>query len=246
MLFPVPDFSKSWTTCSDSSDALPLDDETLVVSTDKKDLPHNYAVFPKGSYIPSKDPPGGLSFYASGPEEVDLTTAKEATFRYSVFFPDDFEHVKGGKLPGLYGGDDAENSKSCSGGRRDTSCFSIRLMWREEGSGELYTYLPDVDANKKQCDVPPESHCNPTRKWTTVSQRVKLNDAEEANGEMELFVGGDSVIKVTGLEIRDSDKGRMRGIIMQTFFGGSTPDYASPKDQSIYFGDFSMAITEEL
>ncbi|THU85376.1 hypothetical protein K435DRAFT_557426, partial [Dendrothele bispora CBS 962.96] len=66
---------------------------------------------------------------------------------------------------------------------------------------------------------PPESHCNPTYgtsvgrgaftfekgKWTTVSQRVKLNDAGEGNGEMELFIGGDSVIKVTGLEIRDSD-----------------------------------------
>ena len=132
------------------------------------------------------------------------------------------------------GGDDPEGSKSCSGGRRDTSCFSIRLMWRTDGLGEFYTYLPDVDANKVQCDVPPESHCNPEYgssvgrgaftfkkgQWTTVSMRVKLNDAGETNGEMELFVEGDSVIKVSGLQITDSDSGRIRGIIMQTFFGG--------------------------
>jgi len=111
MLFPIPGFTESWTTCSESSDALPLDDETLVVSKDEKALPHNYgtfngkntmeAVFPEGSYIPSKEPAGGLSFYAAGPADVDLTTAKEATLGYSVFFPEDFDFVKGGKLPGL-------------------------------------------------------------------------------------------------------------------------------------------------
>jgi len=108
-------------------------------------------------------------------------------------------------------------------------------MWRTDGLGEFYTYLPDVDANKVQCDVPPESRCNPEYgssvgrgaftfkkgQWTTVSMRVKLNDAGETNGEMELFVEGDSVIKVSGLQITDSDSGRIRGIIMQTFFGGN-------------------------
>ncbi|KAF5372895.1 hypothetical protein D9758_001456 [Tetrapyrgos nigripes] len=272
MLFPIPTngSGKSWTTASESPNALPLSDETLVVSKDKKGLLHNFgtfdgkntmkAVFPKDSYIPSKDPPGGLSFYAAGPADVDLTTALEATLGYSVYFPDGFEWVKGGKLPGLYGGDDPEGSKSCSGGRRDPTCFSVRLMWRQEGDGELYTYLPDVPANKVQCNVQPKSLCNPqfgssvgrgafkfaTGAWTTVSQRVRLNDPGQTNGQMELFVGGKSVIKVDGLEIADSDKGRIRGIIMQTFFGGGSPDYSTPIEQSIQFADFSVRITQSL
>lgn len=59
------------------------------------------AVYPEGSYTPSNTPRGGFSFYAPGPAAVDLTTAKEATFGYSVYFPTGFDFVKGGKLPGL-------------------------------------------------------------------------------------------------------------------------------------------------
>lgn len=59
------------------------------------------AHYPKGSYTFTHSPEGGLSFYAPGPDTVDLTTAKEATFGYSVMFEDGFEWQKGGKLPGL-------------------------------------------------------------------------------------------------------------------------------------------------
>jgi hypothetical protein len=59
------------------------------------------AIFPKGSYIPSKEPRGGFSFYATGPEDVDFTTASELTFGYSIMFPHGFQFNKGGKLPGI-------------------------------------------------------------------------------------------------------------------------------------------------
>jgi len=75
---------------------------------------------------------------------------------------------------------------------------------------------------------------------------VKLNDVGQANGEMQLFVNGKSVIDVSGIILRDSESGRHRGIQMQTFFGGSEPEWASPKTQSSYFSDFSVAIVESL
>ena len=59
------------------------------------------ANYPAGSYIPSADIPGGFSFYALGPDNFDLTDAKEATLSYSVYFEEDFDFNKGGKLPGL-------------------------------------------------------------------------------------------------------------------------------------------------
>lgn len=111
-------------------------------------------------------------------------------------------------------------------------------MWRPNGEGELYTYLPPYTetayaANKKQCDFA-NSTCNTAYgasigtgsfnfgagQWTTVSERVKLNDVDQANGEIELFVEGKSVIKLDGLILRDSDEGRIRGLQMQSFFGG--------------------------
>jgi len=223
------------------------------------------AHYPKGSYNFGHKPMGGFSFYAPGPSNVDLSTAREATFGYSVYFGKDFDFQLGGKLPGIYGGDDNEVAVSCSGGRRDFRCFSARLMWREDGKGEFYTYLPDYtnskfSANKKLCSVAPQSDCNPTYgasvgrgsfrfargAWTTVSERVRLNSAGKADGELELFVNGKSVINVKGLILRDSAAGRMRGLQMQTFFGGSHPEFASPKAQDVYFSDFSVAITETI
>ncbi|KAG6864411.1 hypothetical protein C0991_009704 [Blastosporella zonata] len=251
-LFPVSDFSSSWSTSSLDSNPLPLSDATFRPTKLLSELSHNYvnapdgklsmqAHYPEGSYTFTHSPLGGLSFYAPGPSHVDLTTAKEATFSYSVYFDEGFDFNKGGKLPGLYGGNSAEEATSCSGGRRDPGCFSARLMWRTDGAGELYTYLPSYDepafkANEAQCNIPPFSTCNPTYGAsvgrgafnfvaggrTTVSQRVRLNDVGKANGELELFANGESVINVSGLILTDSSAGRIFGIQMQTFFGGAS------------------------
>ncbi|KAI0781510.1 polysaccharide lyase family 14 protein [Trametes elegans] len=269
-LFPVSD-DTSWSVSSQVANALPLSDATFRPTHNIKALSHDYvkapdgveslkAHYPQGSFKLSAKPQGGLSFYAPGPSSVDLTTAKEATLTYSVFFEDDFDFVKGGKLPGFYGGDDDNVAVSCSGGRRDDVCFSVRFMWRTKGAGELYTYLPPSKAaNQAVCDIPPFSTCNDvfgasvgrgsfnfgagTR--TTIGQRVRLNDPGKANGEIELFVEGKSVFVVPGLELVTSNKGRIRGIQMQTFFGGGSESFATPKDQNTFFGDFSVAITEK-
>lgn len=52
-----------------------------------------------------------------------MSNATNVTLEYSVFFPDGFNFVKGGKLPGLFGG-----HKGCSGGQQSEDCFSTRLM----------------------------------------------------------------------------------------------------------------------
>ncbi|GLB36907.1 hypothetical protein LshimejAT787_0311940 [Lyophyllum shimeji] len=271
-LFPA-NVTESWTTVRGAPDALPLSDSTLhphhststkycyVEAYGKDALKAHY---PKGSYKPSAFPPGGFSFYAPGPASVDLSAAKEVTFGYSVMFPAGFDFVMGGKLPGIYGGDSDEAAVGCSGGRQDASCFSARLMWREGGQGELYTYLPPYTdsrfaANEKQCEQP-KSYCNPAYgasvgrgsfaftcgEWTTVTQVVKLNTPGEADGVLQLFVGGKKVVHVDGLMLRDSGQGRMRGLEMQTFFGGSSEDWATPKDQDVLFADFSVGVVSVL
>ena len=64
--------------------------------------------YPNGSINPGNSPQGGTEFYA---KPLDISLATNASLEYSVYFPHDFEFVKGGKLPGLYGG-----HKGCSGG----------------------------------------------------------------------------------------------------------------------------------
>lgn len=130
-----------------------------------------------GSYSLQADPPGGAALYAqpflnatggmSGsntPYVAASQTADHANasspsraqllLAYSVFFPDDFDFVQGGKLPGLYssvgsllnntGVVDA-NTDACQGGSLNgvgSSCWSSRIMWRQAGQGEVYMRIP--------------------------------------------------------------------------------------------------------
>lgn len=111
-LFPVPTIQQSWTTVPNYPNSVPLSDETFRLYKLIKTLSHDYipapdgklsmeAHFPQGSYTFGHSPQGGLSFYAPGPASVDLTTAKEVTFGYALWFEEGFAFNKGGKLPGL-------------------------------------------------------------------------------------------------------------------------------------------------
>lgn len=111
-LLPISPQVSYWTTSTTLSGALPLADSTFRPHNQISALTHSYvdapdgrlsmqAIYPEGSYTFSHDPQGGFSFYAPGPASVDLTTAKEATFGYTAYFPSGFDFVKGGKVPGL-------------------------------------------------------------------------------------------------------------------------------------------------
>jgi Polysaccharide lyase 14 len=109
-------------------------------------------------------------------------------------------------------------------------------MWRENGLGELYAYLPQRTSNTVAfANTPPKTVSNEaygnsvgrgaftwaTDEWTHVAQRVKLNDIGSVNGEIEVYANENSVIKVTGLTFRTDQKSLVRGAQIQTFFGGT-------------------------
>lgn len=111
-LYPVKPTIDDWTTSDIFDDALPIDDDTfrstkITSNTTRRVLPAPDGVvslegfYPNGSYTFTNTPRGGYSFYAPGPEDVDLTTAREATFSYTILFAEGFDWVKGGKLPGF-------------------------------------------------------------------------------------------------------------------------------------------------
>jgi len=282
LLFPTEkQLQNAWTTCSEIEKPgiviLPLDDRKLQVHKVTSSTSHRLvsppsgigspapdtaweALYPKGSINPKNLIPGGFGFYLSGPPEFQagLRTANEVLFSYSVMFDKEWDFVKGGKLPGIFGGE-GDSAYGCTGGRKDDRCrcFSLRLMWRQEGSGEIYTYMPEFEKNTRELlAVPPKSYGNhqygfsvgrgafifPRGRWLTVAERVKLNDPAEENGELELWVDGKVVISVTGLIYRVNSTSQVRGAHFETFFGGHTEDWASPKDQRAWFTNVSGAI----
>ena len=110
-LFPISQ-NNSWTTAPEAASPLPLSDATFRPFDVIDALTHTYTNAPDGTFAMQAHypidsfnfqhmPQGGFSFYAPGPTEFDLTTAKEATFGYRVFFQEGFEFNMGGKLPGL-------------------------------------------------------------------------------------------------------------------------------------------------
>ena len=71
--------------------------------------------------------------------------ALRALLEYDVYFAPNFPFNLGGKLPGLYGAASGNlPSEACVGGydATGTNCWSMRLMWRAYGAGEVnYTIV---------------------------------------------------------------------------------------------------------
>ena len=188
--------------------------------------------YPAGSINPgnSEQDQGGADFYA---EPLDISKSRNVTMEYSVFFPANFSFVKGGKLPGLYGG-----RPGCSGGDEALDCFSTRLMWRSKGEGELYLvstppnryfnlilttrsqYAPKKKQTPEVCSTPPTSVCDSDYglsigrgsfkfqpgKWTSLRQTVSLNTPGTQDGAFTLVVDGNRVLDVTGIYYREGGK----------------------------------------
>ncbi|KAI8970104.1 hypothetical protein BDF20DRAFT_104013 [Mycotypha africana] len=202
--------------------------------------------YPAGSRNPDTRPRGGIGFRAQ-PIEIN-ENVKTVDFQYSVYFPKGFKFIQGGKLPGLYGG-----HGDCTGGEESDSCFTTRIMWRKDGNGEIYAYLPH-NQRKDICDED-NNICNDdygyslgrgefkfeTGQWNTVRQTITLNNAGKQDGKIELQVNGKKAITVEKLIFRENKAGRVAGILFHTFFGGSDSSWKTPKKQYTYFKDLHLS-----
>jgi len=160
-------------------------------------------------------------------------------------------------MPGLYGGEDDAIAMTCSGGHHgENKCWSARMMFRPGGAGELYAYFPQLESNTNALAKVTKTFTNDVYgtsvgrgtftwkrgAWTSISQRIKLNDVGEKNGEFQVWADGVSIMNISGLVFRTSEKSLVRGAQIETFFGGHDPSWASPKDQYSWFKDFSAAV----
>ena len=184
--------------------------------------------YPRGSFNPGADgaPVGGGGFkFAFGHGVTD------ACLTYSVRFPADFDFVKGGKLPGLYGGDAPRGCATAETAKG----FSARLMWRAGGAGELYLYHP---AQKTVCgeSIGRGSWTFPRGQWVSVAEQVVMNRPGQADGTIRIWIDGRLKIEAGNLALDSA----VDGLLFSTFFGGSDPSWASPKDQTAEFKDFSL------
>lgn len=175
-------------------------------------------------------PRSGTGFKA----ELVSGGSDSATLRYRVRFPVGFNFVRGGKLPGLYGG------LGNSGGRipRGDDGFSLRLMWREQGIGEVYAYLPGSKLYGTSY-LRGSFRFVPGR-WHEVSQHVRLNEPGQLNGSVTMALDGRTVGVQTGLLFRQSDQLGVNGVFFDCFFGGNDDSWAAAADTHVDFAEFEV------
>ncbi|MFN3403550.1 MAG: polysaccharide lyase [Cytophagaceae bacterium] len=227
------DFEGDWTKEWGLKDDKKWGMENLKVLKEK----NNYflrAYFPKGSASPnvtsfSGAPIGGGQFLNY------LGKFDSLYFSYTVRFKENFQYNKGGKLPGLYGG--AANS----GGNIPTGYdgFSTRFMWRQEGIGELYAYLPS--SKQWGTQIASAKWTFPDGTWHTIQHQVKLNDPDKSNGIIKVWIDGYLMHEERDLLFRKTDSLKINGIFFSTFFGGNDTTWASPEDTYIDFDDFVVS-----
>ncbi|BGO98425.1 hypothetical protein JCM10021v2_002085 [Rhodotorula toruloides] len=225
--------------------------ETLSFVDDPLDAgggPVLQVVYKKGSYSG-----GGVGGIGNWQFPVFGDKKNRAVLSYEVGFSKDFDFVKGGKLPGLFGGD---AGSGCTGGRASTNCFSLRLMWRDKGAGEVYAYIPTYSGFCGTSAGPTTVFCHQddfgasidrgsfsfaAGSWTTVTQVAILNSApDKANGVLELYVGEKAVIQLDNVIFRTNTSVFVNALTFSTFFGGSTTDYAATADCWTYYRNFQF------
>ncbi|KAJ7643701.1 hypothetical protein FB45DRAFT_987522 [Roridomyces roridus] len=262
-LIPVDTFQCGFTACPslnlEKIDQVALTDEDLGVHRVTSRTSHPLVVPPPESSDSAEPSDSGFpapAFASRLAMDSASGGATHVVLSYRMMLQSGWEWVKGGKLPGIFGGE-GDLSYACTGGRKDNrcKCFNVRPMWRAKGNGELYTYLPLTPHNRD----PPSLQNNDygfsvgcaafnfdvaVGRWITLAFRVKLNNVGSEDGELELWVDGKSVIAVSGLQLRDSDKAHIKGAHFQTFFGGHSEDWASPKDQRAWFADLTGVVIE--
>jgi hypothetical protein len=175
-------------------------------------------------------PDGGVQAYLRLPNG----SLDQARLRYYVRFQPGFDFVKGGKLPGLYGG-------TVTAGRHipdGTNGFSTRYMWRKGGAGEVYAYLPSSVSHGTSLGR--NSWQFAPGQWTLTEQEVRLNTPGESDGSVTVWINGTQVFQQTGIVYRTTRNLKIDGLFFSTFFGGGDSSWASPSDQYAEFAEFSV------
>lgn len=156
-----------------------------------------------------------------------------STLSYKLYLPEDFEVIKGGKLPGFSG------ACGCHDG------FCTRIMWRRHLDTEIYCHGPKQDEdyyknsfifNPKYGDSIGRGKAKLTTGWNTVSLSIRLNDIGKSNGVMRMNING-TMYSFEQYRFRECEHIKIDTVLLVMFYGGSNTSWAPTKDTYAIFKD---------
>ena len=161
--------------------------------------------------------------------------------RFDVMFEKGFHFVRGGKLPGLFGGE------GNTGGNKPTGHdgFSARMMWREDGRAVQYLYYPDQPTRYgHQIPWIDQATEQPIKfipgQWHTVVHQVCINTPGKRDGTLQAFFDNQPVLRMDSIRFRDTDAFAIYGFLLSTFFGGGDASWETTAQETIYFDNFQI------
>ena len=180
----------------------------------------------------------------------------ELYLSYKIRFDENFNFVRGGKLPGLCGG-------ACnSGGSQPngTDGWSGRMMWRTAPSGGSslpphranivqYVYHKDQTANggvngddlKWDDTTPTDWKIFDSDVWYQLQHRIVMNTPGQDDGIVQAWLDGEMVLDVQNIHFRDTTALKIDTLYFSTFFGGSSSVWETTKDEYAYYDDFIVS-----
>lgn len=195
--------------------------------------------YPAGSYDPGSMmrqnlPVGGAGFR----QKLSIPPADCAHIVYQVRFAPDFPFVIGGKLPGLGGGQGNTGGDKADG----FNGFSSRFMWRMNGAGEIYAYLPNNGAYGTSLGQKKWSFTKGV--WQKIEQKIVLNHPGASDGLIAVWLNDQLVHVEQGLRFRDTPNLKVDQVLFETFFGGNSSIWAPSINTFADFSDVAVVTCE--
>jgi hypothetical protein len=160
---------------------------------------------------------------------------REATLIYSFTMKPGFEFVKGGKLPGLGGGNATTGCDPI-----DPGGWSMRYMWRRNGKAVVYAYHLD---RANECGDDWEFGNFTIGKKHVLTQHIRVNTPGYSDGILNIWLDSVPVLSRKNLRFRGNVRestALVDTFLRSTFYGGSDNSWAPSKSTSIEFGDFRV------
>ncbi|MEZ5534298.1 MAG: hypothetical protein R3F02_01610 [Thiolinea sp.] len=157
-------------------------------------------------------------------------------YSYWVKFPENFDFVLGGKLPGI-GSDEG----GTGGGKpTGTDGWSVRAMWDGHGKMGQYVYHPDQAdhfGDFLEWNAAPIE----TGKWHHIKTFVRLNTPGQRDGIIRTWLDNREVLHRNDLRFRNIPELKIKRFLFSVFFGGNGPAWAPKQDTMLYLDDFVIS-----
>lgn len=157
-------------------------------------------------------------------------------YSYWVKFPENFDFVLGGKLPGIGSFEPRVGGVKPNG----NDGWSVRAMWEKDGKLGQYVYHPDQAKNFGDFvpwDAPPLE----TGKWYQIKTFVRLNTPGQRDGVITTWLNGKQVLDKHDLRFRNNNNLQIERFLFAVFFGGTGAQWAPKQDTVLYLDDFTLS-----